>query len=58
MGMVIYIVQYFLNNSLHTPNIRYLMLTILIFSGIISYLFFINLFGIIPKQGLRAMIKK
>ena len=33
MGMVIYIVQYFLNNSLHTPNIRYLMLTILIFSG-------------------------
>ena len=58
MGMVIYIVQYFLNNSLHTPNIRYLMLTILIFSGIMSYLFFINLFGIIPKQGLRAMIKK
>ena len=46
MGMVIYIVQYFLNNSLHTPNIRYLMLTILIFSGIISYLFFINFFNV------------
>ena len=60
MGLIIYIVQYFLNNSLHTPNIRYLMLTILIFSGIISYLFFINLyfpflncisFGISTKTG-------
>ena len=57
MGFIIYIVQYFLNNSLHTPNIRYIMLVILILSGIISYIFFIILFGVVSKKNLKGLIR-
>jgi len=57
MGFIIYIVQYFLNNSLHTPNIRYIMLVILILSGIISYVFFIILFGVVSKKDLKGLTR-
>jgi hypothetical protein len=57
MGFIIYIIQYFLNNSLHTPNIRYITLIILIFSGIVSYVFFINLFGVVSKKDLKSLIR-
>ena len=51
-------VQLILINNLNAPNIRYFSLFILIFSGIISYIFFINLFGVISKKDIRKFIKK
>ncbi|MDB4096112.1 murein biosynthesis integral membrane protein MurJ [Amylibacter sp.] len=58
MGIIIYLVQLILINNLNAPNIRYFSLFILIFSGIISYIFFINLFGVISKKDIRKFIKK
>ena len=57
MGLVVYIIQYFLDEALNTHTIRYIALFALVSSGIFSYALFLKLFGIISFRDVKVLFR-
>jgi putative peptidoglycan lipid II flippase len=58
MGIVIFGVQYVLDDAFTTPTVRYFALFGLILSGMISYAVFLKLFGAVSRKDVKSFVKR